>query len=110
MISTLSATENQAVTARLATISDGDAPTRGDYTAAISWGDGASSAGAVSGTAGSTFTVSGSHSYAEDGTYQISVTVVDNGGARVSVSGTARIADPPGLLALLDLVEDLLGG
>lgn len=81
-----------------------------DYTATVSWGDGAVSAGTVTGTAGGTFTVSGSHSYAEDGTYPISVTVVDNGGARVSVSGTATIADPPGLLVLLDVVEDLLGG
>jgi hypothetical protein len=81
-----------------------------DFTAVVSWGDGTTSTGTVTGSAGGTFTVTGAHSYAEDGTYPITVTVTDTGGATAVMSGTAAIANPPGLLGLLDLLEDLLGG
>jgi hypothetical protein len=103
--------DSAPVSGTVATFTDANPNSQAtDYTATISCGDGTTSGATVSGTPGGTFTVTGSHSYAEDGTYPISVTVVDNGGARVSVSGTATIADPPGLLALLDILEDLLGG
>ncbi len=43
------------------------------FHATIDWGDGDSSAGTVSGSAGS-FTVSGTHAYAEEGTFPVAVT------------------------------------
>ena len=67
--------------------------TAADFTATIQWGDGSSSAGVVSGPTGGPFTVSGSHLYAEEGSYTIAVTVTDAGGSTVAVSGSATIAD-----------------
>ncbi len=64
-------------------------------TAVITWGDGRpTSAGTVSYDAGSgLYTVSGTHTYAEEGTYPISIAVSDDGGARATISGTATVAD-----------------
>ena len=64
-----------------------------DFTATIQWGDGSSSTGVVSGPTGGPFTVSGSHTYVEEGSYTISVTVTDDGGSTVALSGSAAIAD-----------------
>ncbi|MGA2618446.1 MAG: kelch repeat-containing protein, partial [Thermoguttaceae bacterium] len=66
-----------------------------DMTAVITWGDGGpTSAGTVSYDAGSgTYTVSDAHTYAEEGTYPISIAVNDDGGARATISGTATVAD-----------------
>ncbi len=49
----------------------------GDYTTAINWGDGTSSAGTVAATTGGDFNVSASHTYAGAGTYSISVVITD---------------------------------
>jgi CSLREA domain-containing protein len=76
----------------------------------IDWGDGTSSAGIVTGPSGGPFAVSGAHSYAEDGTYTITVTIRDDGGATSTVTSSAAIADPPLPFTLLDIVEDALGG
>ncbi len=71
--------------------------TAADYTATISWGDGTTSAGTVSLVSGSTFQVTGSHAYAEEGSYPVSVTVADSGGAApLTVSGASfSVADAP---------------
>jgi hypothetical protein len=72
------ATEGQPFTGvAVATLSDPDtASTASEYSATIAWGDGATSAGTISGGGGS-FIVQGSHTYAEEGTYTTTVTVVD---------------------------------
>jgi hypothetical protein len=58
-----------------------------DFTASIDWGDGHSSAGTVTGSAGS-FTVTGTHTYGEEGTYSPIVTVTDpNTVGHTSVGG-----------------------
>ena len=59
-----------------------------DFTALIAWGDGTTTAGAVSG-AGGTFTVDGSHTYAAGGTDQLTVSVADEGVGSATASGTA---------------------
>lgn len=99
------------VSGTVATFTDANpAATTADFTATISWGDGSTSAGTVSGPVGGPFSVTGSHSYSEDGTYRIGTTIADDGGSRVTATSAASIADPPGLLQLIDITEDLLGG
>jgi len=63
-----------------------------DYTATITWGDQTTSAGAVSANASGGFAVSGSHAYAEEGTYNLAVTVSD-AVAGASTTGSAGAAD-----------------
>ncbi|MHB8717409.1 MAG: hypothetical protein ACYDAC_00755 [Candidatus Dormibacteria bacterium] len=54
-----------------------DSATAADYAATISWGDGSSSAGAVTAGGGPFFSVNGSHTYADEGMHPLSVTVID---------------------------------
>ena len=104
-------TDTAPASGTVATFTDANpTATTADFTATIAWGDGATSAGTVSGPAGGRFSVAGSHSYAEDGTYTIRVTITDDGGSRATATSTASIADPSGLLLVLDIAEDLLGG
>jgi hypothetical protein len=83
----LSATEGQSFSGSVATFSDGTATANDTFTALINWGDGASGPGTVTGSGGN-YTVSGSHTYAEDGQYTVTVTVTETG-ASPGASGTA---------------------
>ena len=65
--------------------------TAGDYTASIAWGDGTISAGTVV-AVGAGFGVTGSHAYAEHGTYNGITTVTDHA-STASSSLTATIAE-----------------
>jgi hypothetical protein len=68
----------------------------GDYSAAIDWGDGTTSAGTVSGPDGSgTFTVTGDHTYAEEGKFTFTVTLKHDIAPDAQVTGTANVLDPP---------------
>ena len=69
--------------------------TTADFTATIEWGDGHTSSGTVTGPTGGPFTVAGSHQYAEEGNYTVSVKVADDGGSTTSASGTNTVADAP---------------
>jgi hypothetical protein len=51
-----------------------------DFTATIEWGDGTSSSGTVSGSGGS-YTVSGNHLYGTTGPFEVTVTIIDDGGS-----------------------------
>jgi PKD repeat protein len=62
-----------------------------DYIATIAWGDGSSSAGVIT-LGNGVFTVSGSHTYAEEGTYTITTTV-NHGGLFRTATSTATVAD-----------------
>jgi hypothetical protein len=89
------ATEGATFTGQVATFSNastGNVP--GDFTATIDWGDGTTTAGTVSGGAGS-FTVGGSHSYADEGTFTATVTLADNapGTASATTTSTATVAE-----------------
>lgn len=91
---TINGTEGYSVTAVVANFTDADpAGTASDYTATIDWGDGTTSAGTIA-AAGSGFQVSGSHTFAEDGSYSITVSIADVGGSKATASGTASIAEP----------------
>src|SRR5207253_3125290 len=66
----------------------------GDFTAAIDWGDGTTTAGTVTGSAGS-FTVSGSHTYADEGSFTLKAILTDDapGSATATASTTATVAE-----------------
>src|SRR5439155_12208266 len=69
--------------------------TTSDYSASIDWGDGSpSSPGTISGSGG-TFTVSGAHSYAEEGTSTLTVTItgVNNASNAATATSTANVSD-----------------
>ncbi|HEV3022353.1 MAG TPA: DUF4214 domain-containing protein, partial [Pirellulales bacterium] len=78
------------------------ANTAGDFTATIVWGDGATSAGTVSGSGGS-FTVSGSHAYATAGTFDTSVVLADDapGTAAATATFTAQVTSAAIVLTAL---------
>jgi phospholipase C len=66
--------------------------TTGDYTATIAWGDGQTSPGPIAAASGG-FTVAGNHTYAEEGSYPLTVTVRDAGGATTTISGMLTVSD-----------------
>jgi len=88
--------EGTSFSGPVASFTDGNASdTAADFTATINWGDGQSSAGTVSGNG--PFTVSGSHTYAEDGAYTITVGVTSTHDPAVAGTGaaSASIGDAP---------------
>lgn len=90
---TVSPTEGATFSGALASFTDSDGNTQSSaYAVTIIWGDGSSSAGTVT-ASGSTFTVSGSHSYAEEGTSPIRVHVADTDGNTADANSSAIITD-----------------
>ena len=76
----------------------------GVFTASIDWGDGTTTAGTVSGADGS-FIVSGGHTYAEEGSYPLGVTVTDTADPEIlPLSGTVTVSDAPLLATAVDVV------
>lgn len=87
------ATEGLAFNKTVATFSDGDGNTSATaYTATIRWGDGSTTAGVIA-VGGAGFNISGAHTYAEEGAYQVVVTLNDTDGASASNTATAAVAD-----------------
>jgi PKD repeat protein len=79
-----------------------------DFAATIDWGDGTTSAGTITSASGGGFTVQGSNTYGDEGTYGVSITVRDSGGSSTSATGSAHVADAPltgGALTISDGVE-----
>jgi hypothetical protein len=88
-----SATAGAPFTGTVATVSNNVDPLgSADYTAVISWGDGSTSPGVISGT-GSTLTVTGSHTFADPVNRTVSVTISNNHGntTTATVSDTAKV-------------------
>jgi hypothetical protein len=92
-----SVVEGQASGGTLATFADpGGAEPAANYSATVSWGDGAVTAGGISQVGGNLFAVTASHTYAGDGPWAVSVTVAeaDNAGTAATVTTTANVLDP----------------
>ena len=102
----------------VATVTDSNpAATIADFTTGtgsvtIKWGDGSTSTltsvppaviTASGSPAGVVFSITGSHTYAEEGTYQITVTADDKGGSTTIASGEATVADAP--LSTVGLIQ-----
>ncbi|HZU34994.1 MAG TPA: hypothetical protein VFA18_03755, partial [Gemmataceae bacterium] len=64
-----------------------------EFTATISWGDGQSSAGTITGSNGA-FTVTGSHNYATVGNFPISVAISNFGGSATATASTSATITP----------------
>jgi len=93
--SPVSATEGHSFSGTVATFTDPDTSgTASQYSASINWGDGHTSAGTVSGSGGS-FTVGGTHTYGEEGSFTVRVTItdVDNSLNSATTTNTASVAD-----------------
>jgi hypothetical protein len=92
----VNAAESTPVTLPVATFTDADpSASLSDYQVTIGWGDGQSSPGTISANGQGGFSVTGSHTYAEEGIYPVSVQIADVGGATATASGTAFVADAP---------------
>jgi len=70
-------------------------PDPAEYSALVNWGDGTAAAAGTLSYASGTVTVSGSHKYAEEGTYTVSVLIQHGTAPNVSVTSTAVVSDPP---------------
>jgi hypothetical protein len=83
----------------VATFTDPDGPElspgiAAHYTATVNWGDGsAPTAGAIT-LGNGVFTVSGSHTYAEEGSYTVTTTVHHDTAPDVTATSTATVSDP----------------
>jgi hypothetical protein len=81
----------------VATFTDTDtANVPSDFTATIDWGDGNVTAGTVAGGSG-TFSVSGTHTYANSGAFSVKVTLTDDapGTAAATATSTANVTTAP---------------
>jgi hypothetical protein len=97
--------EGIAATAVVASFTDADPlDTPGDYTASIQWGDGSKSSGAIVPNAAG-FDVSGTHTYAEEGSDAIVVTIQDVGAESAIAHSTATVA---GGVVLQGLGNDII--
>lgn len=91
----VSGIEQTPLTANVATFTHGDGTEpSGNFTATIDWGDGTTGTGAVTETKG-TYTVSGSHTYAEDGAYPVTAVITDTSSGTATASTKATIAEAP---------------
>jgi hypothetical protein len=95
----VTATERAPFSGLVGTFTDANpiAPVTG-FAATVTWGDGSgSSAGTITqpGGIGTAFDVSGAHTYAEGGSYGVSVSVTDVGGSTTMLTATATVAAVP---------------
>jgi hypothetical protein len=98
----LHATVGHSATGTVATFKDPDTTaTASQYKASINWGDGHTSTGSITGSAGS-FTVKGTHTYAKAGSFTIKVTItdVDNSSNSATATTSAKVAATKGSASL----------
>jgi hypothetical protein len=90
----VSATEGTAFTGQTASFTDSNnTDTASDFSATIDWGDGTTTAATVGGSAGGPFSVSGSHTYADEGSFTVTSTLTPNAGPAATATSTATVAE-----------------
>src|SRR5439155_60539 len=95
----VSATEGISFSGQVASFTDANptAPltdfTTGTGGASINWGDGTSATAGTVTQSGGAFMVSGSHTYSEEGSFTVTISITDKGGSTKSVTATATVAD-----------------
>jgi len=90
----LSGVEGAQFSGAVASFTDADSTLgAGSFSATINWGDGASSTGVITSNGVGGFNVSGTHTYEEEGSYTVGVTVNVTGGSAGSNSSVASISD-----------------
>jgi hypothetical protein len=94
VLSPLALGEGLPFTGILGSISDAD-PNAGvaDFQAIIEWGDGTSSVGEITAVGGPSFDISGSHTYLEEGSYSLKITVADVGGSIATATEIVGVSD-----------------
>jgi hypothetical protein len=94
--STVSGMEGNSLNQSLAFFDDANpAATAADFTSTINWGDNTSSQGTVTQNGGGQFVISGTHTYADEGSYTYTINTLDDGGSSLVLSGAAQIGDAP---------------
>src|SRR4029077_10404811 len=89
----ISAVEGSSFAGTVATFTDENPnAVTSDFTATITWGDGSTSTGTITANGGS-FTVTGAHTYAEEGSFSTYITITDRGGSNDAVFGGATVGD-----------------
>ena len=103
-------TEGQTFSGTVATVTDtGSSLAASAFTATINWGDGTSSTATVTGASGS-YTVAGSHTYTEEGTFQATVSVTETAiSATVSATTSATVGEGDTLTAVAGTVTATQG-
>jgi hypothetical protein len=93
-VGTITANEGQSLNAiQVASFNDPASDgTTGSYAVSINWGDNTTPTSGSIAPSGASFTVSGNHTYDEEGTYTVSVTITDVGGSSITASSTASVA------------------
>ena len=87
---------NQSFSGTIATFQDANvhAPLS-DFTATINWGDGQSGQGVVSSLGNGAFAVTATHTWTQQGSFPVTVTINDVGGSSATATRTADVADLP---------------
>jgi hypothetical protein len=92
----VAATEGSPFSGQVASFTDPDtSASASEYIATVDWGDGTgATTGTIAGSGGS-FTIGGSHTYADEGSYTVSVTITDTDtpSNTATVTSTATAAD-----------------
>lgn len=92
----VSARPGQKFSATIATFTDANrAVTSSQFTAVISWGDGATGPGVVTTGSAGAFDVTGVHGYAKVAVYPVQVMISHVGGSKATADTTASIATKP---------------
>jgi hypothetical protein len=92
----VSATAGSSFSGVVASFTDADpAGTVSDYVATVDWGDGQSSSGTVTAASSGGFQVTASHTYTAPGSFSVTVSIRDTGGASTIASTTASVAAAP---------------
>jgi uncharacterized protein (TIGR03118 family) len=90
----IAATLGTPFSGTVATFSDADPNgTLDEFTATIDWGDGTRTAGTITAGQGATFSIAGSHVFAEAGASTVTVKINDLGGAKAVVQDPTNVVD-----------------